>query len=60
MNRPGTDSGNWEWRLREGAFDQGAVDRLCELARLYDRLAGVERAERRQPAPRLAAKEARA
>jgi 4-alpha-glucanotransferase len=59
MNRPGTETGNWEWRLREGAFDQGAVDRLGELARLHDRLPGSERAERRHPAPRLAAKEAR-
>jgi 4-alpha-glucanotransferase len=59
MNRPGTDSGNWEWRMREGAFDQGSADRLCELARLYDRLRGAERAERRSPLPRLAAKEAR-
>jgi 4-alpha-glucanotransferase len=59
MNRPGTRSGNWEWRLREGAFDQSALDRLCELARLYDRLPVAWRAERRHPAPRMAAKEAR-
>jgi 4-alpha-glucanotransferase len=59
MNRPGTETGNWEWRLRDGAFDQGAVDRLCELARLYDRLPAAERAERRSPLPRLAAREAR-
>jgi 4-alpha-glucanotransferase len=59
MNRPGTETGNWEWRLRDGAFDQGAVDRLCELARLYDRLPAADRAERRSPLPRLAAREAR-
>jgi 4-alpha-glucanotransferase len=60
MNRPGTGSGNWEWRLREAAFDQSAVDRLGELARIHDRLPARRRVERRHPAPRMAAKEARA
>jgi 4-alpha-glucanotransferase len=60
MNRPGTDSGNWEWRMREGAFDQDAVDRLAGMARLYERLPEAARAERRHPAPRLAARQVRA
>ncbi len=37
MNRPGVATGNWEWRLREGAFGGVAVRRLTELTRLYDR-----------------------
>jgi len=37
MNRPGTVSGNWRWRLREGAFTDALADRLAELAALFDR-----------------------
>jgi 4-alpha-glucanotransferase len=57
MNRPGTASGNWEWRLREGAFDEKTIDRLAELARLHDRAPAAQRAVRGHPA-RLAAREA--
>jgi 4-alpha-glucanotransferase len=59
MNRPGTATGNWEWRMLEGAFDATARARLNELSRLYDRLPLTEAAERRKPSARLAAKEAR-
>lgn len=40
LNRPGTASGNWGWRLRPGAFDPGAVERLSQLSRIYDRWSG--------------------
>ncbi|MBI5068753.1 MAG: 4-alpha-glucanotransferase [Deltaproteobacteria bacterium] len=37
MNRPGTTSGNWRWRLREGQLSGEHAARLGELARLFDR-----------------------
>lgn len=37
MNLPGTSTGNWEWRFREGALDSGLSDRLDRMALLYDR-----------------------
>lgn len=40
MNRPGTATGNWEWRFGEGALGGDLARRLDELARLYDRNAG--------------------
>lgn len=38
MNRPGVANGNWEWRMKEGAFTQEMQERLLELATLYDRV----------------------
>ena len=37
MNRPGTLSGNWRWRLLDGALTDALAARLAELAALYDR-----------------------
>jgi 4-alpha-glucanotransferase len=37
MNRPGTSTGNWRWRVREEALGGELADRLAALARLYDR-----------------------
>ena len=37
MNRPGTASGNWRWRLAEGQLTDAAAGRLGGLAALFDR-----------------------
>lgn len=37
MNRPSTASGNWRWRLREGALTPALASRLGELTALYGR-----------------------
>jgi len=37
MNRPGSLSGNWRWRLREGALTDSLAERLAGLAALFDR-----------------------
>jgi 4-alpha-glucanotransferase len=37
MNRPGTASGNWRWRLRSGQLTQDTMRRLGVLAETYDR-----------------------
>jgi len=37
MNRPGTLSGNWRWRLHDGALTADLAARLAELAALFDR-----------------------
>lgn len=39
MNLPGTSSGNWEWRLRDGQPGPAEQERLRELARVYGRSA---------------------
>jgi 4-alpha-glucanotransferase len=60
MNRPATEAGNWEWRMRDGAFGASVQHRLAELTRIYDRAMLVQSAERRHARPlRLAAREAR-
>jgi 4-alpha-glucanotransferase len=59
MNRPGTETGNWEWRMRSGAFAEPIRDRLAESSDLYDRAAPPQRAERRVRPARIAAREAR-
>jgi 4-alpha-glucanotransferase len=38
MNYPGNPSGNWTWRMAEGALDDGLASRIRELNFLYDRL----------------------
>jgi 4-alpha-glucanotransferase len=61
MNRPATEKGNWEWRMRDGAFSASVRERLAELTRIYDRAPRAQQAERRHARPlRLAAREARA
>jgi 4-alpha-glucanotransferase len=37
MNRPGTASGNWRWRLREGQLTGALAARLGELSGLFER-----------------------
>ncbi len=37
MNRPGTGSGNWRWRLSPGQLTRDVMDRLGELAETYER-----------------------
>jgi 4-alpha-glucanotransferase len=37
MNRPGTAEGNWRWRMRPGAADLRAEQRLLELSQIYGR-----------------------
>jgi 4-alpha-glucanotransferase len=38
MNRPATASGNWRWRFRAGALDDGIARRLRGMAQLYERI----------------------
>jgi 4-alpha-glucanotransferase len=40
MNRPGTTSGNWRWRVAEGALGPALAARVRALAALYGRSAG--------------------
>jgi 4-alpha-glucanotransferase len=37
FNTPGTERGNWRWRLLPGAFTKKHVERLATLADTYDR-----------------------
>jgi 4-alpha-glucanotransferase len=37
MNRPGSASGNWRWRLRPGQLSGDVMQRLGEIANTYDR-----------------------
>lgn len=39
MNRPGIPTGNWRWRLDEGALQPALAERLRGLSETYDRLA---------------------
>ena len=38
MNRPGTDQGNWAFRLASGALGPAVADRLRQLCATYDRV----------------------
>jgi 4-alpha-glucanotransferase len=38
MNRPGTSSGNWRWRMRPGALDLQLSARLQQLNSIYGRV----------------------
>jgi 4-alpha-glucanotransferase len=38
MNRPGTATGNWNWRLLPSQLDPAVAQRLRELCALYDRI----------------------
>ncbi len=38
MNYPGTPSGNWDWRMRSEAINEGLINRLRETNTLYGRL----------------------
>ncbi len=38
MNLPGSEEGNWEWRLPKGRLNGETAARLREMAQLYERL----------------------
>ena len=38
MNRPGTPSGNWRWRLHPGQLSSAIAERLAGLTETFDRL----------------------
>jgi 4-alpha-glucanotransferase len=40
MNLPATDSGNWQWRAKDGDFSEAISGRLLNLTKLYGRLNG--------------------
>ena len=44
MNAPGTDCGNWRWRMLPGAFDEALVRRLRRWTEIYGRSAPAEAA----------------
>jgi 4-alpha-glucanotransferase len=46
MNSPGTGTGNWEWRMRSGAFSRRVRARLAALTRIYGRWPLPARASR--------------
>ena len=37
MNRPGTISGNWRWRLRPGQLTADVAQKVAVIAATYDR-----------------------
>lgn len=38
INRPAAASGNWQWRMEEGAFDDGLARRMAHVTKLYGRM----------------------
>ena len=38
MNYPGNPSGNWTWRMQEGALNDNLAWRIREMNYVYDRL----------------------
>jgi len=44
MNMPGSESGNWSWRMAPGALTDGLAKRLKELNFLFSRLPESQRA----------------
>ncbi len=38
MNMPSTLGGNWEWRMKEGAFNKAKKRRLLKMTEIYGRL----------------------
>ena len=43
MNHPSTIGGNWQWRMKEGAFKGSTKKRLLKLTELYGRLPGSKK-----------------
>ena len=37
MNTPGTDSGNWQWRMLPDAITPELTEKLAKITKLYDR-----------------------
>jgi 4-alpha-glucanotransferase len=40
MNTPGTDRGNWKWRMREDRITAGIVENLREMTEIFGRAPG--------------------
>lgn len=38
INTPGTQSGNWQWRMLPGETDKALAKRICEMTRIYGRI----------------------
>jgi 4-alpha-glucanotransferase len=38
MNRPGTATGNWRWRLTPGQLAREMARKLAAMTQLYDRV----------------------
>jgi len=38
MNRPGTDAGNWRWRLAPGQLARETARKLAVMTETYDRV----------------------
>ena len=38
INFPGTDSGNWQWRMRVDALTDELAEKIHEMTRIYSRL----------------------
>ena len=51
MNRPGTATGNWSWRLDPGALDAAIAERLRALLSTYGRLAPGTSSSSSSPSP---------
>jgi 4-alpha-glucanotransferase len=41
MNLPNSTEGNWAWRFKAGALNQGISERLRGLTELYGRVGNV-------------------
>lgn len=37
MNTPSTASGNWQWRMKDGAYTEALADRIADITRTYGR-----------------------
>ena len=37
INTPGTDTGNWQWRMQAGAADKKLARKIAEMTTLYER-----------------------
>jgi 4-alpha-glucanotransferase len=47
MNRPGTPTGNWHWRLQPGILTRGLAAKLHRMTELAERLSGNAGSRRR-------------
>ena len=41
INTPGTDTGNWQWRMQKGALDKKLAKRIAEITARYERNSDV-------------------
>jgi 4-alpha-glucanotransferase len=52
MNRPGKATGNWSWRVGEGALSPAVAARLASMTRTYGRAAPERETAEREPVER--------